>query len=172
MEIRRSSIYGFDFARAAQILTDAAARAGAAIVKHFHVTAGVEFKDDRTPVTRADRNSEAIILEALKRLAPEVPVVSEKSGATATRLRERFFLVDSLDGTKEFIKKRSDFTVNTALIEKGRPRFGLVYAPALSLLAITNARRLRLSFHRMRREPTLLPFSTRGYAPAWLIPKV
>jgi 3'(2'), 5'-bisphosphate nucleotidase len=139
MEIRGPSIYGFDFARTAQILTDAAARAGAAIMEHFHATEGVKIKDDRTPVTRADRDSEAIILEALKRLAPEVPVVSEESGATATRLGDRFFLVDPLDGTKEFIKKRSDFTVNIALIEKGRPCFGLVYAPALSLLAVTNA---------------------------------
>jgi 3'(2'), 5'-bisphosphate nucleotidase len=139
METRGSSIYGFDFARAAQILTDAAARAGAAIMEHFHATAEVEFKGNRSPVTRADRNSEAIILEALKRLAPDVPVVSEEAGATATRLGDRFFLVDPLDGTKEFIKKRSDFTVNIALIEKGRPRFGLVYAPALSLLAVTNA---------------------------------
>jgi 3'(2'), 5'-bisphosphate nucleotidase len=126
------SIYGFDFTRAAQILTDAAARAGAAIMKHFHATAEVEIKGDRTP-------SEAIILEALKRLAPELPVVSEEAGATVTRLGDRFFLVDPLDGTKEFIKKRSDFTVNIALIEKERPRFGLVYAPARSLLAVTNA---------------------------------
>jgi 3'(2'), 5'-bisphosphate nucleotidase len=138
MEIR-GSIIGFDFAQATQVLTDAAARAGAAIMEHFHATVGVEFKDDLTPVTRADRNSETIILEALKRLAPEVPVVSEESGATTTRLGERFFLVDPLDGTKEFIKKRTDFTVNIALIEKERPRFGLVYAPALSLLAATNA---------------------------------
>jgi 3'-phosphoadenosine 5'-phosphosulfate (PAPS) 3'-phosphatase len=57
METRGSSIYGFDFARAAQILTDAAARAGAAIMEHFHATAGVKIKDDRTPVTRADRDS-------------------------------------------------------------------------------------------------------------------
>jgi 3'(2'), 5'-bisphosphate nucleotidase len=139
MEIRGSSIIGFDFAQATQILTDAAARAGAAIMEHFHATTGVEFKSDLTPVTRADRSSETIILEALKRLAPKVPVVSEESGATTTRLGVCFFLVDPLDGTKEFIKKGSDFTVNIALIEKERPRFGLVYAPALSLLAATNA---------------------------------
>ncbi len=122
---------GFDFARAAALLTDAAARAGAAIMGHFREAAEVEFKSDKSPVTRADRDSEAIILEALARLAPDVSVVSEEAcGGTIGPLPERFFLVDPLDGTKEFIKKRTDFTVNIALIEDGRPRFGLVYAPA------------------------------------------
>ena len=130
----------FDFARAAALLTDAAARAGAAIMAHYLKAAPVELKGDMSPVTRADRDSEAIILEALGRLAPDIEVVSEESCAeTFAPLPERFFLVDPLDGTKEFIKKRSDFTVNIALIERGRPRFGLVYAPARSLLAMTIA---------------------------------
>jgi 3'(2'), 5'-bisphosphate nucleotidase len=107
---------------------------------HFHEPA-VEIKGDNSPVTRADRDSEAIILAALATLAPDVRVVSEEDcGGTTGPLPERFFLVDPLDGTKEFIKKRSDFTVNIALIEEGRPRFGLVYAPARALLAVTTAR--------------------------------
>ena len=130
----------FDFARAASLLTDAASRAGAAIMAHFQTTTEVELKGDLSPVTRADRDSDAIILEALKRLAPDVTVVSEEAhGATSTPLGDRFFLVDPLDGTKEFIQKRSDFTVNIALIEDGRPRFGLVFAPARALLAVTIA---------------------------------
>ncbi|MGH6833383.1 MAG: 3'(2'),5'-bisphosphate nucleotidase CysQ family protein [Methyloceanibacter sp.] len=130
---------GFDFARAASLLTDAASRAGAAIMAHFHEPA-VEIKGDNSPVTRADRDSEAIILAALATLAPDVRVVSEEDcGGTIGPLPERFFLVDPLDGTKEFIKKRSDFTVNIALIEERRPRFGLVYAPARALLAVTTA---------------------------------
>lgn len=130
----------FDFDRAASILTDAAARAGAAIMKHFHEAPEVEIKGDLSPVTRADHDSEAIILEALARLAPGIKVISEESCREAqSPLPDRFFLVDPLDGTKEFIKKRSDFTVNIALIEHGRPRFGLVYAPARSLLALTTA---------------------------------
>jgi 3'(2'), 5'-bisphosphate nucleotidase len=120
------------------LLTDAAARAGAAIMQHFHGAPAVEMKDDRSPVTRADHDSEAIILEALAGLAPKIRVVSEESCVDATvPLPDRFFLVDPLDGTKEFIQKRSDFTVNIALIETGRPRFGLVYAPARALLAVT-----------------------------------
>jgi 3'(2'), 5'-bisphosphate nucleotidase len=138
--VRNTTLGGFDFARATALLTDAASRAGAAIMGHFHEATEVEFKNDKSPVTRADKDSEAIILEALARLAPEVSVVSEEAcGETIGPLPERFFLVDPLDGTKEFIKKRSDFTVNIALIADGRPRFGLVYAPARGLLAVTTA---------------------------------
>ncbi len=130
----------FDFARAAALLTDAACRAGAAIMEHYREDTAVAFKDDMSPVTRADHDSEAIILEALARLAPDIEVVSEEScGTTSGPLPDRFFLVDPLDGTKEFIRKRSDFTVNIALIERKRPRFGLVYAPARALLALTIA---------------------------------
>ena len=67
-------------------------------------------------------------------------VSEEACDGTIGPLPARFFLVDPLDGTKEFIKKRSDFTVNIALIEDGAPRFGLVYAPARALLAVTTAR--------------------------------
>jgi 3'(2'), 5'-bisphosphate nucleotidase len=130
----------FDFARAAAVLTDAAARAGAAIMTHYHEGPEVTFKDDLSPVTRADHDAEAIILAALKKLAADIPVVSEEaSGGEEFKLGARFFLVDPLDGTKEFIQKRSDFTVNIALIVDGHPRFGLVYAPARSLLAVTVA---------------------------------
>ena len=122
---------------AASLLTDAAARAGAAIMRHYHGETEVEIKPDSSPVTRADRDSEAVVLAALARLAPEVTVISEEGCGDLRSLPRRFFLVDPLDGTKEFINKRSDFTVNIALIEDGRPAFGLVYAPARALLALT-----------------------------------
>jgi len=130
----------FDLGRAAQALTDAAAKAGAAIMAHYAGPTDVEIKDDDSPVTKADRDAEAIIVPALKALAPDIPVVSEETAADRTAaLGPRFFLVDPLDGTKEFIKKRSDFTVNIALIENGYPCFGLVYAPARRLLTVTTA---------------------------------
>jgi 3'(2'), 5'-bisphosphate nucleotidase len=132
----------FDFARAASVLADAAAKAGAAIMAHYGKDEAVELKGDSSPVTAADRDAETIILQALKTLEPHIPVVSEETACDRhAALAPRFFLVDPLDGTKEFIKKRTDFTVNIALIEQGRPRFGLVYAPARSLLAVTVADR-------------------------------
>ena len=130
----------FDLGRGAQALTDAAAKAGAAIMAHYAGPTEVETKDDASPVTKADRDAETVILKALKVLAPDIPVVSEETAADrSAALGPRFFLVDPLDGTKEFIKKRTDFTVNVALIEDGYPCFGLVYAPARALLAVTPA---------------------------------
>ena len=97
----------------------------------YHEGPKVELKDDASPVTAADQASEAIIIDALKDFAPDIPIVSEEiAGDRSADLGPRFFLVDPLDGTKEFIQKRSDFTVNIALVEDGIPRFGLVYAPA------------------------------------------
>jgi 3'(2'), 5'-bisphosphate nucleotidase len=129
-----------DLGRIAKILTDAAAKAGAAIMEHYVGPTEVETKDDDSPVTKADRDAEAVLLPALAALTPDIPVVSEETAGDRTaQLGTRFFLVDPLDGTKEFIKKRTDFTVNVALIEGGFPRFGIVYAPARSLLAVTIA---------------------------------
>ena len=136
---RQSSGTDFDLALAAALLTDAAARAGAAIMRLYHEGAKVRLKDDASPVTEADKASEAIVIDALQRLAPDIPIVSEEiAGDRSADLGPRFFLVDPLDGTKEFIQKRSDFTVNIALVEDGLPRFGLVYAPARSMLATTS----------------------------------
>jgi len=101
------------------------------------VSADVREKDDRSPVTLADEVAHGVLLEGLRRLDPETPVVSEEAEAAAFEARRgwrRFWLVDPLDGTKEFIKRRAEFTVNVALIEDGEPVFGVVLAPALDLL--------------------------------------
>lgn len=97
----------------------------------------VEDKADTSPVTLADRAAEAILLEAIERAVPDAFVVAEER-AEAQGLpeagAERFWLVDPLDGTKEFINGGDDFTVNLALIEQGQPVLGLVYAPARDAL--------------------------------------
>jgi 3'(2'), 5'-bisphosphate nucleotidase len=137
-----SRLAPFDFIRAGEVLTDAACRAGASIMDYFRGRAAVAFKEDRSPVTEADRASEAIVLEALNALAPDIPVISEEGGGAAVAglgPDARFFLLDPLDGTKEFIERRTDFTVNIGLIDRGGPLFGLVYAPARNLLALTVA---------------------------------
>jgi len=106
--------------------------AGAAIMDHYHSEFEVIHKEDKSPVTAADRDAEAIILEGLRKFIPDVPVVSEEAaaGGHIPEIGHRFFLVDPLDGTKEFINKNGEFTVNIALIEERIPVAGVVYAPA------------------------------------------
>lgn len=120
-------------------LQSAALEAGRAIMHHYENGCAVFDKKDLTPVTEADRNAEAIILAALADHAPNIPIVAEEEAAAGripTILGDRFFLIDPLDGTREFLLRNGDFTVNIALIEKGVPVFGLVYAPARHLLFI------------------------------------
>ena len=97
----------------------------------------VREKDDRSPVTLADEVAHGILVAGLRRLDPATPVVSEEDVMASFEDRRgwrRFWLVDPLDGTKEFIKRRAEFTVNVGLIENGEPVFGVVLAPALDLL--------------------------------------
>lgn len=110
--------------------------AGAAIWDIFQNDFEVLNKADASPVTAADTAAEAIILKALADLAPGVPVVAEEEAAAGRipEVAERFFLVDPLDGTKEFVRRGTDFTVNIALIENRTPTLGVVYAPARSRL--------------------------------------
>ena len=111
-----------------------ATEAGRAIMEIYDGEFAVELKDDRTPLTAADRAAHAVILAGLGRLAASLPVLSEESAASehAGRHRwQRFWLVDPLDGTREFIKRNGEFTVNIALIEGHRPVAGVVGAPAI-----------------------------------------
>lgn len=113
-----------------------------------HREAGVkaEHKADESPVTIADRESEALILAALARLAPGVPVIAEESIAAGhtPAISDAFFLVDPLDGTKGYVRGDKEFTINIALVENRRPVFGLLYAPALSDFYVTVAPDLTL----------------------------
>ena len=121
-------------ARAALLegMTVAALEAGAAIWTIFQEGFEVLEKADTSPVTAADTAAEAVILRRLAALARLVPVVAEEEAAAGRipDVSDRFFLVDPLDGTKEFIKRGTDFTVNIALIEDRTPTMGVVYAPA------------------------------------------
>ncbi|MBW6420309.1 3'(2'),5'-bisphosphate nucleotidase CysQ [Rhizobium sp. XQZ8] len=114
----------------------AALLAGQTIMDVYRAGPNTSYKADHSPVTEADERAEAIILAELERHCPEIPVVAEESVA-AGRIPDisgrSFILVDPLDGTKEFVNRRDDFTVNIALIEDGFPVLGAVYAPALSV---------------------------------------
>tara|TARA_B100000949_G_scaffold142729_2_gene125421 strand:+ start:182 stop:1033 length:852 start_codon:yes stop_codon:yes gene_type:complete len=113
-------------------LSRLAVDAGLAILVVREAGIDVALKSDDTPVTQADRRAEAIILEGLAANWPEIPVVAEEAvcdGRCPERTEGRFFLVDALDGTREFVSGRHDFTVNIALVEDGTPVVGVVYAP-------------------------------------------
>ena len=117
-------------------LGDAAREAGEAIRAIVRRGFEIEAKGDLSPVTEADRAAEMVILAALARLAPGVPVIAEEEVA-AGRIPahgETYFLVDPLDGTKEFIRGGDDYTVNIGLIEGGTPTLGVVYSPATDRL--------------------------------------
>ena len=117
-------------------LGEAAREAGEAILAIVRRGFEVEAKGDLSPVTEADRAAELVILAALARLAPGVPVIAEEEVA-AGRIPahdEIYFLVDPLDGTKEFIRGGDDYTVNIGLIEGGSPTLGVVYSPATGRL--------------------------------------
>ncbi|HLA72979.1 MAG TPA: 3'(2'),5'-bisphosphate nucleotidase CysQ [Steroidobacteraceae bacterium] len=118
-----------------QSLIYTAQRAGAAIMAVYATEFSVRDKADASPVTAADEAAEKILLADLAAIAPGVPVVAEEAVAAGhvpviSDPAERFFLVDPLDGTREFVSHRDEFTVNVALIEAGEPVLGVVFAPA------------------------------------------
>lgn len=117
-------------------VVEATVAAGFIVWDHFCRTSVVEYKSDASPVTEADKAAEAVILAALRAVAPGIPVVAEEEAAQGRvpQVGEAFFLVDPLDGTKEFINRGTDFTVNIGLIENGSPTMGAVYAPARATL--------------------------------------
>lgn len=110
--------------------------AGRVILDVYGTDFAVRGKGDASPVTEADERAEALIVPALRALTPDVPVVAEEEVAAGRMpaVKDRFWLVDPLDGTKEFISRNGEFTVNIALVENGVPVLGVVYAPALDRL--------------------------------------
>jgi 3'(2'), 5'-bisphosphate nucleotidase len=132
-------MFDLDHVGLADRLLPALAAAGALLLAHRRAGVAIEIKADGSPVTAADREAEALLLEALAVAAPGVPVLAEETSDNGRPppAGSRLFLVDALDGTREFITGTDDFTVNIGLIEDGEPVFGLVLAPALGRLFAT-----------------------------------
>lgn len=122
------------------VFRDLALQAGAAIME-VHARGPIEAnaKSDSSPVTEADMAADAIIAAGLAQAFPDLPVVSEEQAGSHIRQTGRFVLVDPLDGTREFLRRNGEFTVNIALIEHGVPLRGVVYAPALGRMFYTLA---------------------------------
>jgi 3'(2'), 5'-bisphosphate nucleotidase len=118
------------------VLTPLIRSAGDVIMDIYATDFDVTQKGDASPVTAADQRAEAVILAGLARITPDIPVIAEEAVAAGQipEVGARFYLVDPLDGTKEFISRNGEFTVNIALVENGRPILGLVYAPAIGRL--------------------------------------
>jgi 3'(2'),5'-bisphosphate nucleotidase len=122
----------------ARALVAAALAGGRAVLAVYATDFNVERKKDDTPVSQADCDAEAVIVDQLRAAFPDIPIVAEES-ASDGRIPEcgdRFFLVDPLDGTKEFIRRNGEFTVNIGFIEQGVPVGGVVLAPALQRIFV------------------------------------
>jgi 3'(2'), 5'-bisphosphate nucleotidase len=115
-----------------ETLTELAVQAGEAILTIYNTDFAVQEKSDQSPLTEADMASHRTIVEKLEALTPDIPILSEESAAIPFSERsswQRYWLIDPLDGTKEFIKRNGEFTVNIALIEDQRPVLGIVHVP-------------------------------------------
>jgi len=123
-----------DFTALAEALMPIVERAGTAIMKVYGSAFLVQHKDDNSPLTQADLESQRIIVEGLQRVTPDIPILAEESAAAPWSVRSTWrelWVVDPLDGTREFVKRNGEFTINVALVVEHEPVLGVVSAPAL-----------------------------------------
>ena len=129
-----------DYAQLVVVMRTLALEAGAKIMEIYNSDDfEVMTKSDDSPVTVADEAADKIISDGLRKAFPETMLVTEEQAATHSTTGSTFLIVDPLDGTKEFINRRGDFTVNIALVENGVPTRGIVYAPAKDRMFFTQA---------------------------------
>ena len=117
-------------------INEIAQQAGKAILDIYQRDFQISEKADHSPLTEADLASHTVIVEALEKLTPEIPILSEESATIPYSTRKEwktYWLIDPLDGTKEFIKRNGEFTVNIALIHQGRPVLGVVHVPVTDI---------------------------------------
>ncbi|WP_299521447.1 3'(2'),5'-bisphosphate nucleotidase CysQ [Winogradskyella sp.] len=144
-----------------RIAIEASLKAGDAIMQVYNTEFDVELKDDKSPLTIADKNANDIINSFLK--PTDIPIISEENKQTNYSKRKSWsacWIVDPVDGTKEFIKQNGEFTVNIALVDNGKPRLGVIYVPAIKVLYFgdvpnNKAFKVRLSEHNTAFEDIL-----------------
>ncbi|ABB43925.1 3(2),5 -bisphosphate nucleotidase [Sulfurimonas denitrificans DSM 1251] len=153
-----------------------AQEAGDAIMKIYTKDFHIEYKDDSSPLTEADIKANEIICSSLFKLYPNIPILSEENKIPEYKTRknwEYYWCIDPIDGTKEFIKKNGEFTVNIALIHKNSPILGVVYAPALNGMywalqgkgAFFNGEKLPLKINSNKKEKLLVVVSKSHLSP-------
>jgi 3'(2'), 5'-bisphosphate nucleotidase len=126
-----------DLASLADALMPVVGRASTAIMQIYDGAFAVQRKDDNSPLTLADLESQRVIIEGLKRIAPEIPILSEETAAAPWAERQTWrelWVVDPLDGTREFVKRNGEFTINIALVVEHEPVLGVVCAPAQKVM--------------------------------------
>ena len=129
-----------DYDQLTEVMRRLALEAGEVIMQIYQSPDfDVRAKSDDSPVTAADEAADALISAGLRAAFPNVPLVTEEQAASHSQTVSTFLIVDPLDGTKEFVQRRGDFTVNIAYVENGVPTRGVVYAPAQGRLFYTNA---------------------------------
>lgn len=112
-----------------------AQKAGKAILTHYEQPVDVQIKSDNSPVTEADLAAHRVIVDALRELTPDIPIISEESKShDIADVQKPFWLVDPLDGTKSYIRRTGEFTVNIGLIEDGTPTIGIIYVPVEQMM--------------------------------------
>ena len=135
-----------------KLAVSAAIKAGEEILKIYQTNFSVETKQDNTPVTLADKSASACILNALS--SSNIPIISEEENLMSYEIRKNWshvWLVDPLDGTKEFVKRNGEFATNIALVENGQPTIGVIYAPTLHTLYFS-----RINFGSYKLQDTSL----------------
>lgn len=141
----------------AGIVIEAALEAGKEILEIYKTDFNVEFKDDKSPLTMADKNANKVIIRFLKTTG--IPVLSEEGRNIPYNERKNWtqlWIVDPLDGTKEFVKKNGEFTVNIALVKDGSPVFGVVYAPFLDILYVGDVKEGAYKVEKASENPDLM----------------
>jgi len=129
-----------NFEKLVPVMRELAIEAGEKILEIYHSDSfDVKLKSDESPVTEADEAADALIFAGLSKAFPDTPIVTEEQSASHSLKAKTFLIVDPLDGTKEFVHRRGDFTVNIAYVEDGVPLRGVVYAPAKKRLFLTLA---------------------------------
>ena len=163
--------------RLEETLVAIARRAGDEILRIYRTDFDVSAKGDDSPLTLADLNAHRCIVEALSKLTPDVPILSEESDPAAFAVRQRwqrYWLVDPLDGTREFVGRNGEFTVNIALIERHSAVLGVVGVPARDVIYAGDVAARRATLHTaagltrlrtrpMRRDATLVVVASRSH---------
>ncbi len=122
-----------------QVAIEASLKAGKVIMEVYNSVIEVEYKDDKSPLTEADKRANDIINTFL--MPTQIPIISEENKQTEYSIRKKWntcWVVDPVDGTKEFIKRNGEFTVNIALVENGKPKLGVIYVPATKVIYFAN----------------------------------